>query len=81
MKISFNVLSIMDAESVKFFLNNPIVSIGGIILLLGCIEMARLFYKWVEKTFRDEFFIKSITIIGWISITFLFFAILNKFTF
>lgn len=69
----------MDAESINYFLNNPIVSIGGIILLLGCIEIARMFYKWVEKTFRDEIFIKGITIIGWIAIAFLFFAILNKF--
>ena len=69
----------MDAESVKFFFSNPIVSIGSIILLLGCIEIARLYYKWVEKTFKDKFFIKIITILGWISIAFLFFAILNKF--
>ena len=68
----------MDSELVKYILDNPLESIGVIILALGCLEIGRLFSGWVEKTIKDDFFAKPTIYLGIFLIMLLFFALAHQ---
>jgi F0F1-type ATP synthase membrane subunit a len=68
----------MDAQLVDFLIKNPLVAIGIVVIGIGCIKITEMFFKWLEKTIKDEFIGKGIGILALFLIMFLFIALCYK---
>jgi hypothetical protein len=68
----------MDAQLVEFLLNNPMAAIGIVVIGIGCLKIAEMFFKWLEKTIKDEFIAKGIGILALFLIIFLFISLSYK---
>jgi F0F1-type ATP synthase membrane subunit a len=68
----------MDAQLVEFLLNNPMAAIGIVVIGIGCLKIAEMFFKWLEKTIKDEFISKGIGILALFLIIFLFISLSYK---
>ncbi|MEY4586749.1 MAG: hypothetical protein RIT05_1167 [Bacteroidota bacterium] len=53
-------------------------AIGIVVIGIGCLKIAEMFFKWLEKTIKDEFISKGIGILALFLIIFLFISLSYK---